>query len=123
MDEDLPPRTPWPPNFPDVLIHTTVKTQDAHPNYAAAKAGDAEAAFNLASDLLDENATEALRHMIDGRRVLLLPVVPTRRRASMPSRTRWPSSCHTGSAFPPKRGRSSRRTRSGIPVRPHSSGC
>lgn len=75
MDEDFPPRTPWPPAFPDVFIHTAVKIRDAHPSYALAKAGDAEAAFNLANDLLDDGVTDDLRDLIDDREVTLLPVV------------------------------------------------
>lgn len=69
------PRTPWPLGFPDVIIHTTLTIRDAHPSYTAAKAGDAEAALNLASDLLSDAAIDSLRALIDDRQAILLPVV------------------------------------------------
>lgn len=69
------PRTAWQPGFPDVIIHTTLPERDAHPGYAAAKAGDAEAALNLASDLLSDAAIDDMRTLIRGRDVVLLPVV------------------------------------------------
>lgn len=68
-------RTPWPHDFPDVLIHTTVAGRDAHPGYTAAKSGDADAAFELAFDLLDGAAVCRVAELIAGRPVLLLPVV------------------------------------------------
>ena len=61
--------------FPDVFIHTTVKLRDAHPSYSAAKAGDADAAFNLASDLLDKAVVEDLHLLMGDRDVTLLPVI------------------------------------------------
>lgn len=57
----LPPRTPWPPGFPAVLIRTTVKVRDGHTAYAAAKSGDAEAAVFLADDLLSAPSVDGLR--------------------------------------------------------------
>jgi hypothetical protein len=68
------PRTMWTPGFPDV-VHTTVARRDAHPDYVAAKAGDADAAVNLASDLLSGRAIDDLNALIGGRRAILLPVV------------------------------------------------
>lgn len=71
----LAPRTPWAPGFPDVVLHTTVRERDAHPGYAAAKAGDVEAALTLASELINPDAVEALRAMIDDPATIVLPVV------------------------------------------------
>jgi hypothetical protein len=34
------PRTPWPANFPDVIIHCELRARNTHPTYKAAKAGD-----------------------------------------------------------------------------------
>jgi hypothetical protein len=48
----LPPRAPWPDNFPDVIVHGDEKVRDAHPSYLAAKSRDAKHAIRLASDLL-----------------------------------------------------------------------
>ena len=68
-------RVPWPPDFPDVVIHTDVKTRDAHYNYAAAKSGDPDAALELAIDLINDDAVESLRELIGNREAILLPVV------------------------------------------------
>lgn len=68
-------RLPWPSDFPDVVVHTTVALRDGHPGYALAKAGDPDAALTLATDLLDGAAIETLRCAIAGRPVLLLPVI------------------------------------------------
>ena len=75
MTNALPIRLPWPPGFPDVVIHTNVRTRDLHPGYAAAKAGDAEAALMLASDLLSPNGIVSLQEIIGNRPTLFLPVV------------------------------------------------
>lgn len=71
----LPTRLPWRPDFPDVVIHTTVVQRDDHPGYVSAKGGDPDAALTLASDLLDEAAIETLRATIAGRPAILLPVI------------------------------------------------
>lgn len=68
-------RFPWPTDFPDVVIHTTVPLRDAHPGYASAKAGDPDAALTLAIDLLDSSAIETMRTMTAGRPAILLPVI------------------------------------------------
>lgn len=68
-------RSPWPADFPDVVVHTTVALRDAHPGYASAKAGDPNSALTLAIDLLDGNAIAALRKLIAGRSPMLLPVI------------------------------------------------
>jgi hypothetical protein len=75
MNGHRAPRTPWPPGFPDVIIHTTLAERDAHPGYTAAKAGDAEAALNLAGDLLRDAAIDELQALVGGREAVLLPVV------------------------------------------------
>ena len=74
-----PPRTPWSKDFPDVVVHTTVAIRDAHPSYAAAKAGDPEeidpgAALNVAQDLLSPEAIGRLQRQVGARRPILLPV-------------------------------------------------
>lgn len=71
----LPPRTPWPAGFPDVVTHTDVKTRDASPFYAAGKAGDAEAALSLALALQSPQAIARIRDIVEGRNPILLPVV------------------------------------------------
>jgi hypothetical protein len=59
-----PTRLPWPPDFPEVVVHTTVVHRDGHPGYASAKAGDPDAALTLAIDLLGGAAIETLRSII-----------------------------------------------------------
>jgi hypothetical protein len=62
------------PGLPDVVVHTTEKTRNAHPSYAAAKSGDREAATRLACDLLSNAALESIRRQLGGRRPILVPV-------------------------------------------------
>lgn len=68
-------RLPWPADFPDVVVHTTVALRDGHHGYGSAKAGDPDAALTLAVDLVDGAAIETLRSAIAGRPALLLPVI------------------------------------------------
>jgi hypothetical protein len=39
MTIPLPPRTPWPNDFPEVIVHGEEKARDGHPDYLAAKSG------------------------------------------------------------------------------------
>jgi len=41
-------------------VHGELRARNAHPSYAAAKVGDAEAAKALVDDLIDPRATEQL---------------------------------------------------------------
>jgi hypothetical protein len=43
---------PWPANFPNVVISTTVGKMKSHPNYTAAKAGSVRDAFRVVNDLI-----------------------------------------------------------------------
>lgn len=70
-----PPRCPWDAEFPDVVIHTTVRTRDGHEGYDAAKGGNAVWALTLALDLLNPTAEKVLASVIAGRSATLLPVV------------------------------------------------
>ncbi len=72
----LPQRTPWADDFPVVAIHSTVDCRDSHPRYLAAKAGDAEAAWVLASDLLSHKAVDDLGRALElkGGDPILLPI-------------------------------------------------
>jgi hypothetical protein len=71
----FPNRIRWPAEFPDVVIHTDVRTRDAHKDYSDAKAGDADAALALALELISERAVRSLRELIGDRNPLVLPVV------------------------------------------------
>ena len=70
----IPPRTPWRPDFPQVVLHTVIALRDNHPGYREAKAGDTEAALTIAEDLLSGSATQALARIIAGRPTILLPI-------------------------------------------------
>jgi hypothetical protein len=68
-------RLPWPDRFPEVFLHTDVRTRDSHEAYTAAKAGDAVAALRLACDLVSSGTIDRLRAAIGGRPAFLLPVI------------------------------------------------
>ncbi len=68
-------RSPWPADFPEVLVHTSVARRDAHPCYLRAKAGDPDAALTLALDLLEGEVVQVLRKKLAGYSAILLPVI------------------------------------------------
>jgi len=72
-----PFRTPL-TGFPDVLIHSVIgagKSQvKKHPNYPAAKSGDAEAARIVVRETINCQEVEALRLLLSGRRPILASV-------------------------------------------------
>jgi hypothetical protein len=43
---------PWPEDFPNAIIHTTLAKLTEHPDHPLAKAGDAEAALRIVDDLI-----------------------------------------------------------------------
>ena len=71
-------RTPW-GDFPDVVVHTTVGERDAHPSYAAAKDGDADAALELAESMLGEEHLTRLEEIIGESDPIVLPVIAVER--------------------------------------------
>lgn len=66
-----PPRTHW-GMFPDVLIHAPESEVKQHPSYAAAKAGDANAAVELIEDTLNLDQVATLGIMFEGQRPTLV---------------------------------------------------
>ena len=68
------PRSLWPADFPDVIIHGDVRARNAHPSYALAKSGNADAAKVLAEEMLSVKGTERLAQLSAGRSPILLPV-------------------------------------------------
>jgi hypothetical protein len=68
------PRSPWPPDFPDVFVHGDLRARNAHPAYPAAKSGDADAAKVLVEALLSGAATDRIAEFLAGRRPALLAV-------------------------------------------------
>jgi hypothetical protein len=68
------PRTVWPEDFPDVVIHNELRTRNNHPDFPAAKAGDVVAAQRLVDDLLSDESLNRLRKLIGKRQPLIAPV-------------------------------------------------
>lgn len=61
-----PPRTPW-GEFPDVLIHSSESAVKQHPDYHAAKSGDAAAAERLVNETINQSQIDALCNLIKGK--------------------------------------------------------
>ena len=59
-----PPRTAW-RDFPDAVLLAAEPRTKRHPEYPAAKSGDASAATGLVDDLVDEAGTVAVCQLID----------------------------------------------------------
>jgi hypothetical protein len=74
MSFPLPPRTPWPDDFPEVIVHGEEKARDAHPSYLAAKSGDAAHAFTLAFDFLLDSEIEKIGKICSAENAWLLPI-------------------------------------------------
>jgi hypothetical protein len=69
----LPSRIPL-NAFPDIVLHADELAVKRHPQYAAAKAGDADAAEVLVHSLANQGRLTELAPMIQGRDIRLLPV-------------------------------------------------
>lgn len=54
-------KRPWPADFPNATLHTTMSKLQGHPDYKAAKAGDVEAAIRLVDDLANFDKIKALK--------------------------------------------------------------
>jgi hypothetical protein len=67
-------RTPWPPDFPDAVVHMSLKARNRHPAYATAKAGDAMAAYAFVTDVLNEENFKRVAALIAGHKPVLAPV-------------------------------------------------
>jgi hypothetical protein len=60
--------------FPDIVLHADELIVKRHPRYAAAKAGDADAAEALVDSLANRGCVTELKSLLQGREVGLLPV-------------------------------------------------
>jgi hypothetical protein len=74
MSNVLAPRSAWPDDFPDVVIHSELAIRNRHPAYDKAKAGDAEASIALVRDLLNSEAIALLRQAIGQQDAILAAV-------------------------------------------------
>ena len=73
----LPRRVPFTPDFPDVVIHQPHASPiraSQHPDFAAAKAGDPEAAARFVDDLIEPAKLEQLRTLIGHRQPTVVAV-------------------------------------------------
>jgi hypothetical protein len=64
-------RTAW-KNFPSAILHAEEISVKKHPNYVAAKSGDADAAFALVQETISNAAVNLLRDLIADRQVILV---------------------------------------------------
>ncbi|MGA2223428.1 MAG: hypothetical protein ABSH41_03175 [Syntrophobacteraceae bacterium] len=64
---------PWPEDFPNATIHTTLEKLTGHPDYAAAKAGDADAALRVVDDLIKPEKMAELGKLYPGAK--LVPIL------------------------------------------------
>jgi hypothetical protein len=77
MTPYLPPRTPWPDDFPEVIVLSDEEARDAHDRYLGAKSGDFGSAFWLVEELTNHQQNEALERLrvfLNGSNAMLLPV-------------------------------------------------
>jgi len=57
-----------------VVVHGKLQARNNHPNYAAAKSGNAEAALALVRDLLTDEGLNWIHALLQGRQPLVVPV-------------------------------------------------
>ena len=69
-----PVRTPWPADFPEVVIHSELKVRNAHPKYKEAKTGDITSAQQLVDDLLSPGRVRDIARLTGRRNPLVAPV-------------------------------------------------
>lgn len=67
-------RTPWTPETAKATVHTSLNKLKSHRDYAAAKSGDAKAAYNLVRDLMSPEKIRALAKKYEGRNVVIYPI-------------------------------------------------
>ncbi|WP_254303028.1 PLxRFG domain-containing protein [Comamonas thiooxydans] len=61
-------------SMPDAIIGSTLGSASSHPDYAAAKGGDIEAAFRLAQDIVTPDLVAKVRAAIGDTKPLIVPV-------------------------------------------------
>lgn len=66
-------RTAW-GNFPDTIIDRKLGEATTHPLYDRAKSGDIVSAFQLAKDLITEEAIDKLKILIGSQQVVFAPI-------------------------------------------------
>ena len=74
LQEKQQMRSEWSDDFPDTIIDRKLGDATSHPLYENAKKGSVEDAYQLAKDLITDDAVNKLKHLIDGRDAILVPV-------------------------------------------------
>lgn len=74
MKPIAPYRQPWQADFPNVILNAGLGDASKHSSYAAAKAGDLNAAILLVKDLINPEAVAKLEKVIGDKKPLLIPV-------------------------------------------------
>ncbi|WP_226886314.1 phage head morphogenesis protein [Pasteurella multocida] len=72
--EKVQMRSDWQDDFPDTVIDRKLGDATSHPLYQNAKKGNVADAYQLAKDLVSDEAVEKLRKIINGRDAILVPV-------------------------------------------------
>lgn len=67
-------RSEWDDDFPDTIIDRKLGEATSYPLYERAKSGCVGEAYNLAKDLVSDDAISKLEKMIQGKDVILVPV-------------------------------------------------
>ena len=68
-------RRGWSQDFPDAILGMDSATAQAHPDYAAAKAGDDAAALRLARDLVTPEYVESIKAVLGDKKPTIVPVL------------------------------------------------
>jgi len=68
-------RRGWSQDFPDAILGMDSATAQAHPDYAAAKAGDDSAALRLARDLVTPEYVESIKAVLGDKKPTIVPVL------------------------------------------------
>lgn len=67
-------RTLWDKDFPDTIIDRGLGEATKHPLYTKAKSGDVESAYELAQDLVTDDAVNKIRELANNQKLLIVPV-------------------------------------------------
>ena len=67
-------RTAWGGDFPDTIIDRKLSDATTHALYARAKGGDVVSTYQLAKDLISDDAINALNTLIGDKKVIFAPV-------------------------------------------------
>lgn len=67
-------RSEWSDDFPDTIIDRKLGDATSHPLYENAKKGSIEDAYQLAKDLVTDDAVNKLKQLVGNKNAILIPV-------------------------------------------------